>query len=239
MAIVRGEQQPSQDSTARVFRAGFPVYLRCRHGDEERVVLVRCQGYQPGSRTLIVQWTDAAASQGVVLFVGDEMVCQALLGGVLYVTRGRVEEITPGKLPRVRILVEPKCVAVPLRKHPRYRIQGRARLGEPGDAQAYLQNSYHEMNISLGGFGLTVPSGVEPPSDEVAFMVEMMVDRDGSPDQSMPGLSIEGRAVIRRREQANGDAGTYVGLEFTMLPDSHKSALSFWLAAHDSYLREA
>jgi hypothetical protein len=219
---------------AAVFQAGLPVYLRRRIAGLDKIVLVSCAGVSPG--TLILRWLDAVAS-GVPPREGEEVTCQALLQGVLHVASGFVEEVTAGKQPRLRIRVQERCLAVPLRKWPRYSVQGRLRMSQAGGSRVLSQNSFRGMNVSLGGFGIELGRDMWDGPDEVEFVLELLVERNGKADESLPGVNVAGDGVIRRRQAIAERNATYYGVQFTAVPEEQVQALEFWLAAHSAYLR--
>jgi hypothetical protein len=219
-----------------VFNAGMSVYLRRRIAGLDKIVLVTCAGTSAGM--LIMQWSDIA-THGVPPRTNEEVTCQCLLQGVLYVATGRVEEVTQGKQPRLRIRVGDSCIAVVLRSAPRYYVSGRLRLSQAEPPLVYGQNLFHSTNISLGGFGIELAKDAWVGGDQVYFVLDLLIERNGVANPDLPGLTIEGEGEIRRRYEIPERNAVYAGVQFTDLEQEQKDALEFWLAAHSSYMRAA
>lgn len=219
---------------AAVFQANMPVYLRRKIAGMDKIVLVNCAGTSPG--TLVMQWPDSATA-GVPPRADEEVTCQCLLKGVLFLATGKVEEVTQGKQPRLRLRVGEYCIAVPLRKAPRYQVSGRLRLSQAEGLLVYGQSAFHSLNISLGGFGTELEKDAWVGGDEVYFVLELLIERNGVADETLPGLTIEGLGVIRRRYDVPQRNAVYLGVQFAKLEQELADALEFWLAAHCSYMR--
>ena len=234
--ITVGPRVIRREPAFHAFEAGNLIYLSFKCGLSDTSVPATCVGVQPESSIVVVHWHDTSSS--AALEPGLELTCQTIKHGVLYILHGQLAEIAPGRSPRLKLRVEPSCVALPLRRYQRYKVQGRLRLGPEDGAQTYAQNAYHAMNISLRGFGIELPSGTWQVAGEVPFALGLLVERNGTAMTSLPGLEIEGRAVVRKQLEAADGATVYLGLEFTELAESQQSALQFWLTAHQTYLRE-
>jgi hypothetical protein len=222
------------EAISAVFQAGMPVYLRRKIAGMDKIVLVTCASTSPG--TLVMQWP-ASATAGVPPRTEEEVTCQCLLKGVLYIATGKVEEITQGKQPRLRLRVGETCIAVALRSSPRYRVSGRLRLSQTEGLLVYGQNSFHSINISLGGFGTELDKDAWMGGDEVYFVLDLLIERNGVADENLPGLMIEGQGLIRRRYDIPEHNAVYIGIQFTVLEQELLDSLEFWLAAHSSYMR--
>jgi hypothetical protein len=221
-------------AVSAVFKAGMPVYLRRRIAGMDKIVLVNCAA--ASGATLVMQWSDTETN-GMPPRDGEEVTCQSLRQGVLFVAKGRVEDVSPGKQPRLRIRVGENCIAVPLRKWPRYQVCGRLRLSQTADPRVYSQNSYHSMNISLGGFGVELAKDAWDGGEQVDFALDLLIERNGVADVDLPGITIAGTGVIRRRHEVPERNTVYVGLQFQNLAQEYGGALEFWLAAHSCYMR--
>ncbi len=220
----------------RVFCPGTAVYLRRRVAGMDKIVLVRCVG--TGACRLVLQWAENDTTSSLPR-PGEEVTCQALLQGVLLVTKGIVDDVTPGKQPRIHVKVEERCIAVPLRKWPRYAVSGRLQISETIGCQSYAFNTFREINISLGGFGVEIPKDAWDGMDDIDFTLDLQVQRNGAADQELPGLTLLGAGLIRRRWPITERDALYLGVQFSGVDADQMQALEFWLAAHNSYLREA
>jgi hypothetical protein len=165
------------------------------------------------------------------------VTCQTLLHGVLFVAKGIVEQVTAGKAPRLHIKTGERCIAVPLRKWPRYQVSGCLQLSGEDASANVCQSNYSSMNLSLGGFGVELPKEGWVGGDQVHFVLDILVERNGQPDMDLPGITLEGEALVRRRMYIQENDTTYIGIQFGTLDDDQMGALEFWLAAHNSYLR--
>jgi hypothetical protein len=224
------------ESTVTVFGPGTSVYLRRRIAGLDKIILVRCVG--TGANRLVLQWTatDAASS---LPRPGEEVTCQSLMQGVLFVANGVIDDVTPGKQPRIHVKVHERCVAVPLRKWPRYAVAGCLRLSETEGSQMYSHSTYETINLSLGGFGVDLPQDAWEGADSVYFILDLLIERNGVADEELPGLTLFGEGMIRRRFKIPERDVQYLGVQFTSVDAEQIQALEFWLAAHNSYLREA
>lgn len=223
------------ENTTSVFTTGTAVYLRRRTAGMEKIVQARCVGF--GLNRLILQWAESDAAD-LLPRPDEEVTCQALQHGVLLIAKGTVDDITPGRSPRIHITVEQRCVAVPLRKWPRYTVAGRLSLREPAGGTAYSPPAYLPVNISLGGFGVALPKDAWDGGENVCFTLDLLFERNGEPDQELPGLTLRGAGLVRQRWVTPENA-LYLGVQFTAVEPDQLQALEFWLAAHSTYLREA
>jgi hypothetical protein len=229
-----GPQAARGELTFKAFRAAMQVNVRVRLPGGEINTIAEVVSIQPNAGMIVVQWSGTVLPRA-----GLDINCQGLVAGVLYVARGHVEDITPGKNPRVKLHVEERCVAVPLRKHHRWIVQGRLEFSAPGAAPYYVQNLYHEMNVSLGGFGSVLPlDALREDLEAIEAKLDLLVDRQGKPAEDLPGVSVTVAFKVRVKRALEGTANCYAGLEFIDLPESQLNALVFWLNAHESYLRE-
>lgn len=223
-------------AVSAVFKTGTPVYLRRKIAGLDKIVLITCTGTSTGM--LIMQWSDSA-THGAPPRPGEEVTCQCLLQGVLYIAKGTVDEVTQGKQPRLRIRTGEICIAIKLRKTPRYRVSGRLRISQADPPLALSQNSFHSINVSQGGFGIELARDAWTGGDQVEFVLELLIERNGVADSELPGLQLEGAGLIRRRFDIPESHAVYLGVQFVDMAQEHKDALQFWLAAHSSYLRKA
>ena len=234
-----GSAPPNSAKTAEVFSTGMPVHLRGSMGGAERMVPVTCVGVGPQGEELMLQWTEEASTQSQPPVQGLPIQVYTVASGVLYVTSGEVAEISQGSTPLIRCETKELCVAIPMRKHTRYRVRGQVRLGDVGQPNTYRQQDPETMDISEGGFGLPVPDRGWAAGQEVGFHLRVWVDRGGEPLTAYPVLELGGRAAVRSVRPTGHEDEVFVGLQFTSLLEIQEQALQLWLAAHVSFLREA
>jgi hypothetical protein len=199
---------------------------------------VICQGVQNPGHSLIVQWTEEAASAGPLPRIGQEVQFYAMNAGVLHVAKGQIVDLAEGRLPRIRSSTTASCIAVPLRRYPRYRVLGQLRVGAEGDPQACRQPEPQAMDLSRGGLGTTVSTLGFEVGTVVEFHLEAWVARDGEAQLDIPPLQLEGRAEIRRCSQGETKEALELGLRFHELSAQQDRTIEVWLAAHAAQLRQ-
>jgi len=219
-------------NTARVFTTGQVVHLRFNTAGTERMVPIKCLGTQGPSSQIVGQWTEEAANQVGAPRLGTAVQVYLVVKGVLNIAKGEIVDVADGRLPRLRIQVEKARLAVPMRKHERQAVLGQVRLGSPGDPGAYRQSSPHEMDISLGGFGIGAPSRDWVAGQEVEFNLQVWAqDRKGAADANQPGLELNGAGIIRCVRPIVDTGNVWLGMQFEGLPETQVSSLSTWLSA--------
>jgi len=224
--------------TQMVYTPGKTIHLRAHLGDAERMLPVICQGVQNPGHSLIVQWTEEAASAGPLPAIGQAVQFYAMNAGVLHVAKGQIIHMAEGRLPRIRSRTTASCIAVPLRRYPRYRVLGMLRLGAADDPQACRQPEPTVMDLSRGGLGTTVSELALEVGAVVEFQLEAWVARGGEPQLDIPPLELHGRAEIRRCSQGETRDALELGLRFYELSEQQDHSIEVWLAAHAAQLRE-
>lgn len=236
MSQLRVEDQTAGRSasaeSSRVFAAGLPTYLRFRWGVLNVLAPVVSHGITTPGNLLSVQWQDKAANPHIP-DEGTPVTCHALSNGVLYAARGEVTSSGDGPQPRLRIQLDPACVAVPLRQHERYDVNARLQLVDEDQATILEYRSPQNMNISLGGFGLeTRPLGLKP-GKVLGYTIEI-VQRSGEEESVLP---LNGAATVRMCTENRDRGVAYLGLQFCDPDQQQTQALELWLAAHQTGLR--
>jgi hypothetical protein len=224
--------------SASVFSHGHPLFLRFKLASLDRIIPVLCQGITQPGNILAVQWTEESARVSQAPVDATEIQCQMLNAGVLYLLKGQVCGSSSGRLPRVRIRVNDKCVGVKLRSQQRYAVRGKLELLEPGGAVVYTPNHHQKMNISLGGFGTRLPESALPMQIFTGFRLEACVERDSLPDETYPPLILEGEAELRHTVPSSQDGMLYAGFSFSKISDIDLGVLQFWIATNSQVLRE-
>lgn len=224
--------------TQTVYIPGKTIHLRAHLGDAERMLPVVCQGVQDPGHSLIVQWTEEAASAGPLPEIGQEVQFYAMNAGVLHVAKGQIIDMAEGRLPRIRSRTTASCIAVPLRRYPRYQVMGMLRLGADEDPQACRQPQPTAMDLSRGGLGTTISELSFEVGAVVEFQLEIWVARGGEPQLDIPPLELHGRAEIRRRSQGDTKDALELGLRFYDLSEQQDRTMEVWLAAHAAQLRQ-
>jgi hypothetical protein len=222
-----------------IFRAGSAIHLRIRFGGLERMVPVTCQGVLEADNLLIVQWSADAAARANPPRPNQEVQCYALANGVLYAVKGYVIQVGEGKLPEIQCEVEPNCTAKPLRRHQRFQVQGLVLLGDAIGEEELDAGQPYPLDISLGGFGMELPTAELQPGQELPFALKLWVDDDGRAAVEHPVLELSGQAVVRNLRVDEAGGTMTIGLEFSRLAALQMASLQMWIAAHVSFLREA
>jgi len=238
MAGVLDRTSAQDAKTAAVFAVGAQIQIRYKLRQMEYLVNVNCLGVQDNRGEITIKWTEEAARQSAPPPYEHLVNLHLIQKGVLYVVTAKVAEVATGRLPRVRLSVEPTCRVFPLRQHQRYAILGRLQLGPSLGNYTYTQNVPHPMNISLGGFGVELPPQPYEIGTKISFILDIFVDSDGHVNECFPSFKLRGEGVIRSLTASTHEGLVRMGIQFSELDSAQHKALEFWLVAHNSQLRE-
>lgn len=224
--------------TSEIFVAGRITYLRFAQFKVERMVIVESLGVTNPGSCLTLQWVHP--NRDTPSPPASELAVQVhcLFEGVLHIVVGVIEDVSVGPKPRIRVRVDPGCLAVMLRKHPRYPVVGQARIGQEGYLKSCGRITPQEMDISMGGFGLTITDNNYGKGDELDFSLELLCGETQSPIMGWASHFVEGRAVIRRVDPIVPGRKVHLGQEFLHLSEKDRQILAHWLAIQDSAQRQ-
>jgi len=231
-------ERASGTLTASVFSSGAEIHLRGRFNASEKIVPVISQGVRQPANELVVQWTAESGSSAQLPRPGQPVQFYTVVGGVLHIAKGEVIKLSDAPSLSIRSKVEEYCLAIPLRRHPRYHAFGRLQLAEPAAAAVNQQEPPQPMDISLGGFGATVAGGEWRSGQELAFQLQLWVDVNGRPAEVFSQLELGGSAIIRNTAPGTVAGTTHIGAQFQELAAARQATLELWLAACAAYLRQ-
>jgi hypothetical protein len=184
---------------------------------------------------LSVQWQDKQANPHVPSS-GTDVTCHCLSGGVLYVARGQVQSAGDGPQPRLRIQLDPVCLAMHLRKFERYEAWAKLALIDEDQTVILEFRSPQLINLSQGGFGLSTRQLGLKPGKVLGFNLEVSCQA-APPDGSEEPFRISGAAIVRMSADDKDKGTCYLGLQFDSLPEATVQDLEMWQAQHHASLR--
>ena len=223
--------------TSTVFKSGRPTYLRYTQFTKERMVNVECLGLNNPGSSLNLGWIHPSGVASTSPKPGAKVQVHSLFDGVLHIVSGEIMDVTGGSKPRIRIRVEENCLAIPLRKHQRLLVLGKVRLGQEGDIKSYNQITPHQLDISLGGFGLTVPDAGYNQGEEMEFCLDLLSKESDASNPDNISFELAGRALVCRASSIENGAGVHLGLQFLDLSEEGSENLEHWLTIHESIQR--
>lgn len=200
-------------------------------GAIDRMVPVVCHGVLLPQLELVVQWTEAAIAQSSPPEFEQVIHVYGVAGGVMHVVKASTISVATGRLPRIRLTVEHSCLAIPLRKNERWKVYGQVRLGAYGSPDLLRQNSPHQMDLSLGGFGFQALETELQVGHNIEFNLQLWQTQDSELGIHRPELEIDGHTIIRCIQPADQAGQVWLGLEFSGLPDDMREALATWLTS--------
>ena len=213
------------------------MHVRYKLGKLDRVIPVISQGVSQPGNILVMQWTEDSLQAGGAPADSQEVQCQMLHAGVLYLAKGQVCGSSSGRLPRVRVRVSDHCVGMKLRSQQRYAVRGKLEILEPGGAVGFAHQSFQKMNISLGGFGTNLPEGEIPKQSTISFRIELYVEEDSQAKRDTPPLNLEGKAELRHTQPSSHPSYIYAGFSFDQFGETEQAVLLSWIATNHNDLK--
>lgn len=231
------------DLLRKVFKQGATIQIRMVMGQLTKLVPAESAGLNDKTSDLTFRWTADSLSHGSPPVDGQEVQVYAMVNGVLHFISGQVVERSEGRLPRLRCRLASGLTVVKMRKHERFLAYGQLQLTDPAQKESYKQQSYSQLDISVGGFGTTIPAGRWKCGNVINFGIVAIADPERQQTEndadSLPVVNLYGRAVVRNIIERKAENKVTLGCQFERLPRKQVESLGYWLAANMSCLRKA
>jgi hypothetical protein len=212
-------------------------------GQLTKLVPAESAGLNDKTGDLTFRWTADSLDFGTPPVDGQQVQVYAMVNGVLHFLSGQVVERSEGRLPRMRCRLSSGLTVVKMRKHERFIAYGQIQLTDPAQKESYKQQSYSQLDISIGGFGTTVPAGRWKCGNVVNFGIVAIADPERQQTEndadSLPVVNLYGRATVRNIIERKAENKMTLGCQFERLPRKQVESLEYWLAANMSNLRKA
>jgi hypothetical protein len=211
------------------------LFLNYYQGARRVMAVVEPLSFDAGSGTLTASWPSEASNDYQPPEAGDPAVASLHVHGMLHLIDAVVIERGAGGQGGLVLELAPVADSFNQRRNPRFNLQAQVQLEAEEGGASYTSEGSVRVNVSLGGFGLTIP---EPETWQARGTVRFVLELEASHGSAaLPGIRLEGKAAVRRVLPLSGD-GVHVGCEFTELSDYRASVLKYWLDSFSVYLRE-